>query len=324
MAASPQAVALEIWRRYPEVSASQRRRLDKAKAEGVDEAQRDAPHNLFGSPTRGSAITTRGVEINVFVRTFDAADLGSFPSSNSVTAVEVAVRGRATKELVEPGLWIEIPDIEGLGWSYAVLGRDWYDHGYFLHYHGGEWDRTARVMVLLDPSGRPVEAPSDFYFAGTAVATAERVTFRPLSTANDHEKCSDVLADSERPESLKWQVHLTGSIDRTVHAAAEALLEALRSKGAVASNFELVSLCVEGNIAVIGFKWRNTNRYAEERLELPAEDDFSARTEFYQRAVPRVAQSHSAAEWANYVVTAYQEAFNTGFLGFQYLHPDKR
>ncbi|MFC9876256.1 hypothetical protein [Nocardia salmonicida] len=321
MAASPHAVALEIWRRYPEVSASQRWRHDQVKAEGVDGAQRDAPHNLFGGGTRGSAITTPGVEIDVVVRTFDAADLGSFPSSNSVTAVEVAVRGRATKKLDEPGLWIEIPDVEVLGWSYAVLGRDWYDHGYLLHYHGGEWDRTARVMVLLDPNGRPVDAPPDFYFAGTAVATAERVTFRPLSTTDDHRSSSDVIANSERPESLKWQVRLSGSIDSTVQAAAQALLEALRAKGTVASNFELVSLRVEGNIAVIGFKWRNANRYAEERLELPADNDFSARTEFYQRAVPRVAQARSAAEWANQVVTAYQEAFNTGFLGFEYLHP---
>ncbi|MFC8383753.1 hypothetical protein [Nocardia sp. NPDC057272] len=321
MTVTPQSVAREIWRDHPEILASQRRRLDQVTTRGIADAERDCPRGLFDTVTRGSAITTSGVDIEVVVRIFDAADLGSFPTDDPVTAVEVAVRGHATSKSGTPQPRVELPDVEVQGWAYAVLGRDWYEPGYFLRYQSGG-DRAARVMVLLDPAGCPICAPADFYFAGTTIEKVEQITFRPLATTDDRGQHPDSIADNERPDSLKWQVGLTGTGDSDVQAAAQALLEALRPKGAVAANFALASVRVDGHSAVVGFTWRDTGRYAEEQIELPRDNDFTARTEFYQRAIPRVAQSHSAHEWANQVLTAYQEAFATGFLGYQYLHPD--
>ncbi len=330
--ATPEAVSAEIQRRFPSQVAAQRAASRSVVQHGEWSNVEEAQWPRLVRDMTGPAVTDPDTQVCIDVSYLSwVADLGSFPEGINATGVLVKVWGVRTVESEGSCARMILPVVEAEGWARAVLGPDWVSQAYFLHCEGGEFDHVHYALVLVNRDSRPVPVPSDFFFSAIpeswGVATVPdrtgRVFVRRVRPDEDGQPGLEELASTTPPESLKWQVDLTGSGPEEVQAAARALLDKLRTKGAVHHNFRLLLLRLDGQNAVIGFERRASGRYSEQRVALPTDFDLSEPTDFYLQTTPRLPRPpRTAAEWAGEICQIFREWFATGYLGWEYDHSE--
>ncbi|MGW6421417.1 hypothetical protein ACWF82_01975 [Nocardia sp. NPDC055053] len=315
MAGSEGDAETEIARRYA-AQISQVRSASRSLARRADGANDEADLLPFDQPIEGPAISVPGVHIVATMNYWEMTDLGSFPGGAPVLGVQVLISGHPVEYAVSRDIDVVLPQNETGAWAAAILGSAWLERGYFLRNSAGRWERLHRYLVLVDQDGDPVPAPEDFYFAGVSFGSGA-VTVRPLAASNDGPAPTEMVAPTERSPSLLWPVELTGTGPDTVMPAARALLAALRIKGAVHHQFELVALRLSGTTAHIRYRCRDTGKELERPVPLPADTDFREGFEFFRHSVPRLGALpiRASEQWTTQLVDLFKEMFATGTMG---------
>ncbi|MEG8179284.1 hypothetical protein GZH49_12170 [Nocardia terpenica] len=331
MITTPEDVAAEVERRYPSQVAAQRAADRSVVRYGGWSNVEEQQWPRAVREVAGPAVTVPDIQVCPEVGYLSwAGDLGSFAEGIDVTGVLVTVRGLGVAESDDPGARVALPVTESEGWARALLGPDWAKQAYFFRCEGGDFDHVHYILVLVDRDGQAVTAPADFFFPAIperwGIATVSdrtgRVIVRRLQRGEDGQPEPEALASATPPESLRWQVDLTGSGPEEIRAAARALLDTLRPKGAIHHDFRLLSLRLDGQNAVIGFERRSTGTYSEQRVALPTDFDLSEPTDFFRHTMPRLPYPpRTAAEWAGEICLIFREWFGTGVMGLQYDNP---
>ncbi|MBF6270781.1 hypothetical protein [Nocardia farcinica] len=273
-------------------------------------------------PIEGPAVTVADVDVVATMNYWEMTDLGSFPDGASVLGVQVLISGHPRERGTDGEADVVLPEGEAGAWAAAVLGREWFDHGYVLRNSGGRWERLHRYLVLLDADAQPVAAPDDFYFAGVSFGSGT-VTVRALAADSEGRPPVEVVAPTQRSPSLLWPVELTGAAPEPILPAARALLSVLRAKGAVHHQFRLIAFRLSESTAHIRYQCRDTGIEHEIALSVPTEADFAEGYEFFRRAVPRLGALpiRTPEQWADELVEQFKELFATGLLGSPVTEP---
>ncbi|MCM6778718.1 hypothetical protein NDR87_35105 [Nocardia sp. CDC159] len=327
-----EGVAAEIERRFPAQVAAQRA-ADRSvvRCGGWSNIEEEQWPRAVREVV-GPAVTVPDLDVHTDVAYIDASDLGSFADGVRVTGVLVSVWGSGTAERTgEPDVGSGLPVVESEGWVRALLGPDWAEQGYFFRCSGGEFDHIHYAVVLVDREGRVLPAPEDFFFpaipGGWGIATVPegtgQVAVRSLRRDEHGRPAPETVVASTPPESLRWQVELTGNGPDDIQAGARALLKELRPKGAIGHDVRLVSVRLDGQDAVIGFERRTTGTYSEQRVTVPTDLDLSTPTDFFRRTIPRLPYvPRDAQDWAGEIRMVLRELCATGYLGWDYDHPE--
>ncbi|MEU1984514.1 hypothetical protein [Nocardia sp. NPDC019395] len=285
MSKTLERLVTELEQRYASpVQAQHRTDISVVTAGGWPPEETAEPQKL--GRVAGPALTLPETDVATTVTYFDAADLGTFGDGVEMMGVQVAVTAHPRGEADIPSTWVRLPDTEAEAWARVLLGRRWSQYAYYLRNSHGPWEHVTRVTVLLDRQAQPIPAPADFHFAGVPLHSGQ-VTVRALDPVTTHGPTTETIAPADPAASLQWPVELTGSGPGDAQHAAHALLDALKIKGRIDHNFQLLTMHIDGRVAAIGFRRRNTGAASRERVTLPTASDLAQHSDFCRRSIPR-------------------------------------
>ncbi|MGV8871760.1 MAG: hypothetical protein ACOH2Q_04485 [Rhodococcus sp. (in: high G+C Gram-positive bacteria)] len=250
-------------------------------------------------PVEGPSLTVPGLRIHVQHSYQDGIDLGSFPAESNPLVLRIHVQGFSDeypdRNAAGSTLMDSVTDREGEAWTRALLGEWWADHAYELVRIPNPpktvatrmWLMQRIYLVLLSDDGEPMLAPDNVAFrrvwhgidsARKIVPTSPAVAAHLEATGPFFE--TEDIRDPNTEADGGWRLEITGDnidgLSKTAAATARRLMQSVRIRGRIDTEFRPVRVHVTQDQACVYFRWaKNPNTFAMTLRFPQSEGDFS-------------------------------------------------